>query len=82
VTFVFRESGGKPITLGDLVLLIDLLGSDRFIYGADWPWAYEYPYSTVDSIRNDLKTIGDLPISEEEKNNILGGTLERLIRLE
>ena len=81
LTFVFRENEGKPIPIGELILMIDLLGSERFIYGSDWPWAYEYPYSPVESIRNDLKVIGNLPISEEDRINILGKSLERLFQL-
>jgi len=80
LTAVFRKDLGKLIPMEDLVRIIELLGSERFIYGADWPWAHEYPYSPVESIRKDLKIIANLPISEEAKSNIAGGTLEKLIQ--
>lgn len=82
LTSVFRESLRKIIPPSELVPMIDLLGSERFTYGCDWPWAHEHPYSPVESIREDLRALESLPISEEEKRNILGGTLERLIRLD
>jgi predicted TIM-barrel fold metal-dependent hydrolase len=51
---------------------VDLLGSERLVYGSDWPCA---------SMRAELMKIKGLPIGSKDKENILGGTIARILNL-
>ena len=56
-----------------IMLLIDRIGSDRIIYGLD------YPYDSLENWRQEIEIINDWEISEDDKLNILGRTLEKVI---
>lgn len=51
---------------------IERVGSERVIYGNDYPWA-----SSV-QVSRDMEFIESLSLTREEKGTILGGNLERL----
>lgn len=57
-----------------LNILIEMVGAERIIYGADFPW------NNCEGIRTDIEAINNLGISSEKKENILGGNLTRLIK--
>jgi len=56
--------------------VIEIAGADRLIYGLDFPW------NSVEDIRSDLEIIKGLDISPEDKENILGGNLLRLLGMD
>ena len=56
-----------------LLLLIKVIGADRIIYGLD------YPYNGEEKLRKDIKLIQSLSISQEEKELVLGKSLEKLL---
>ncbi|HCG36032.1 MAG TPA: hypothetical protein DER23_06785 [Clostridiales bacterium] len=55
-----------------LLNLIRRHGSDRIVFGSDYPW---------DGCGNEVKLIQALPLPEEEKEKILGGNAKRLLNL-
>ena len=48
---------------------IEMVGAERIIYGADFPW------NNCDGIQADISAINNLDLSSEEKEKILGGNL-------
>jgi len=68
-----QEDSGWYIPREEIMLLIKLCGSGKIIYGSDWPWG------VTDRIRKDIQEIRSWDISEVDKENILGGTFERLM---
>ena len=55
--------------------ILTRLGPERLIYGTDWPW------KTIDVIKDDLEYIRSFDISDDEKSLILGGNLKRILRV-
>jgi uncharacterized protein len=51
------------------------IGSEKIIFGSDWPAVINYP------IHQAIQTVLDAPISQEAKDNILGGNASRLLGL-
>lgn len=74
ITSCVRQDHELYIPKEDLMLLIKLVGSNRIIYGAD------YPYGEFNSIKKDIDIINGWAISKEDKDNVLGKTLKSLIR--
>lgn len=71
-----RDRYGKSawsLTDEQLETVILQTGEDRSIFGLD------FPYCKADDIKWDIERINRLNISEECKQKILGGTLEKLI---
>jgi len=68
-----QEDSGWYIPREEIMLLIRLCGSGKIIYGSDWPWG------ATDRIKKDIQEIRSWDISEEDRENILGGTFERLM---
>jgi predicted TIM-barrel fold metal-dependent hydrolase len=50
-----------------------IAGAHRLIYGLDFPW------NTVETNRRDIRLLRELPLTEEDKAMILGGTLTALL---
>lgn len=73
ITGLLDENRGWYIPLEKIINLIKRIGSSRFIYGAD------YPFSGLEHIKKDIEKIMNLDISEMDKENVLGGNIERLI---
>lgn len=55
--------------------LLWLTGSESCIFGLD------FPYNGAEKVKQAIKTILDLDISEREKQNILGGNLKKLLQI-
>jgi predicted TIM-barrel fold metal-dependent hydrolase len=51
--------------------LIRAFGADRILFGTDSPWSDQ---------AQSLAYIRSLPLTEEEKEKILGGNAEKLLR--
>ncbi len=58
-----------------LQLLLDTVGPERIIYGADYPWSK----NNLEGIRDDIAWIQSWGLSSEDEANILGGNLEQLL---
>jgi len=57
-------------------ILLRSVGAGRIVYGLDYPWNVD----NLAALRSDLSWIRSWEISEKEKNDILGGNIERLIK--
>ena len=57
-------------------ILLSSVGASRMVYGLDYPWNDE----NLAALRSDLSWIRSWEITEQEKNDILGGNIERLIK--
>ncbi len=57
-------------------LLLSTVGAQRIIYGLDHPWNA----GNLNALKHDLKWIRSWDISDEDKERILGGNLEKLLR--
>ena len=74
ITGILSHSNpGYHIPNEKINLLIETIGSDRIIYGLD------YPYGSLENWRKEIEIINAWKISEDDKLNILGRTLERVI---
>jgi predicted TIM-barrel fold metal-dependent hydrolase len=60
-----------------LMLLLKKIGSEKVIYGGDYP--YPDNLAAEQRLISDIKTIKGWDLSAEEKKNILGGNLEKII---
>jgi predicted TIM-barrel fold metal-dependent hydrolase len=63
-------SGDKTKT--NFLLALELFGPRHLLWGSDWP--------AKKDISSSIKVIRDLDLSQEDKNNILGGNLEALLK--
>lgn len=62
----------------DLLNLIHTFGSDRVIYGTDTPWPVG---QAKESVAQDIGQIQAWPLSDKEKDDILGETMRRVLSL-
>jgi len=65
-------------TLGALPCGYAFFGSDRMMYGSDYPFGAE---DGEDFIRENLACVKAMYIPEEEKKKILGGNAKRLLKI-
>ena len=61
------------LPLKRLKILLEMIGAERIIYGADFPW------NSCAEIKDDIQFINNLEITSEAKEKILGGNIARLI---
>lgn len=54
------------------VLFVKTVGADRILFGSDSPWGYP---------KEDIQRIRSLPITENEKQAVLGSNAVRIFRL-
>ena len=66
---IYVDTSGDT-TKTNFLLSLELMGPKHILWGSDWP--------AKQNIANGIKAIKDLDISEEDKQNILGGNLERM----
>ncbi len=68
---IYVDTGGDKITHNFLPAL-ELVGPEHLVWGSDWP--------AKKDIRGGIQAVEDLEISQHDKENILGGNLERLLK--
>jgi predicted TIM-barrel fold metal-dependent hydrolase len=56
-------------------LILETIGSDRIIYGYDYPWNHH----NRTALRQDIRWVQTWGLSEEDVAKILGGNMERLL---
>ena len=61
------------LPLERLKVLLEMIGAERIIYGADFPW------NSCAEIKEDIRFVNNLEITSEAKEKILGGNISRLI---
>ncbi len=62
----------------EILELIGHFGSERIIYGTEFPW----PLGGIkEDVREDVRTIRSWPISDKDKENILGETLRKILNV-
>ncbi|MDI6759143.1 MAG: amidohydrolase family protein [Candidatus Omnitrophota bacterium] len=66
---IYVDTGGDS-TKANFLICLELFGSEHTLWGSDWPGKK--------NILEGINALRDLNISEEDKENILGGNLERL----
>jgi len=69
---IYVDTSGDA-TPANFILSLDLMGPKRILWGSDWP--------AKQDIAAGIKAVKDLNISQEDKDNILGGNLAKLFAL-
>jgi predicted TIM-barrel fold metal-dependent hydrolase len=69
---IYVDTGGDT-TKGNFQAALELLGPKHILWGSDWPAKRD--------IASGIQAVRDLAISEEDKNNILGGNLAQILDL-
>ncbi|MBU4252410.1 MAG: amidohydrolase family protein [Candidatus Omnitrophica bacterium] len=69
---IYVDTSGDT-TKANFLLALELMGPEHILWGSDWP--------AKQDIANGIKAVSDLDISQEDKQNILGGNLEKLFVL-
>ena len=68
---IYVDTGGDKVKT-NFLLALELLGPRHLLWGSDWP--------AKKDIAGAIQAVKDLNISEEDKANILGGNLERILK--
>jgi predicted TIM-barrel fold metal-dependent hydrolase len=69
---IYVDTSGDT-TKANFLLSLDLMGPRRILWGSDWP--------AKQDIAAGIKAVQDLDISQEDKQNILGGNLKNILAL-
>ena len=69
---IYVDTSGDT-TKANFVLALELMGPKRIVGGSDWP--------AKSDIASGIKAVNDLDISQDDKQNILGGNLEKVFAL-
>lgn len=69
---IYVDTSGDT-TKANFLLALELMGPERILWGSDWP--------AKQDIANGIKAVSDLDISQEDKQNILGGNLAKIFAL-
>jgi len=67
---IYIDTSGDT-TRANFLLSLDLMGPKHILWGSDWP--------AKQDISAGIKTVNDLDISQEDKNNILGWNMAKLL---
>jgi predicted TIM-barrel fold metal-dependent hydrolase len=70
--FVWNAEDLKLLNAEEFMKLYKIFGADKILFGTDSPW--DSPATAIDFIKN-------LPISETDKNKILGLNAEKILKL-
>ncbi|MDD5166971.1 MAG: amidohydrolase family protein, partial [Candidatus Omnitrophica bacterium] len=68
---IYVDTGGDKIK-ANFLLALDLFGPTHLLWGSDWP--------AKKDVAGGIQAVKDLDISAEDKTNILGGNLEKLLK--
>ncbi|MDO8489482.1 MAG: amidohydrolase family protein [Candidatus Omnitrophota bacterium] len=66
---IYVDTSGDT-TKANFLLSLELMGSKHILWGSDWP--------AKQDVAAGIKAVNDLDISQEDKQNILGGNLARM----
>ncbi|MDP2831400.1 MAG: amidohydrolase family protein [Candidatus Omnitrophota bacterium] len=69
---IYVDTSGDT-TKANFLLALELMGPKHILWGSDWP--------AKKDITSGIQAVNDLDISPEDKQNILGGNLEKLFVL-
>ena len=69
---IYVDTSGDT-TKANFLLALELMGPRHILWGSDWP--------AKKDIAGGIKAVNDLDISAEDKQNILGGNLDKLFAL-
>jgi len=69
---IYVDTSGDK-TKANFLSALELLGPKHLLWGSDWP--------AKKDVGNSINAVKELNISEEEKNNILGGNLQQILAL-
>lgn len=68
---IYVDTSGDT-TKTNFLLALELLGPKHLLWGSDWPGKKD--------VAGGIKAVRDLDLSQEDKTNILGGNLERMLQ--
>ena len=69
---IYVDTSGDT-TKANFLLALELMGPKHILWGSDWPAKQE--------VSAGIKVVNDLDISQDDKQNILGGNLEKIFVL-
>ncbi|MDD5156323.1 MAG: amidohydrolase family protein [Candidatus Omnitrophica bacterium] len=69
---VYVDTGGDK-SKANIDISVSFFGANHILWGSDWP--------AKKDIAAGIKAVNDLDISQQDKENILGGNLEKLLAL-
>lgn len=69
---IYVDTSGDT-TKANFLLSLELMGPKRILWGSDWP--------AKKDVASGIKAVNELDISQDDKQNILGGNLEKLFIL-
>jgi predicted TIM-barrel fold metal-dependent hydrolase len=69
---IYVDTSGD-ITKANFMLALELMGPQRILWGSDWP--------AKSDVAGGIKAVKDLDISQDDKQNILGGNLAKIFAL-
>ncbi len=69
---IYVDTSGDT-TKANFMLALELMGPKHILWGSDWP--------AKKDVAGGIRAVNDLDISQEDKQNILGGNLEKLFVL-
>ncbi|MDD5691953.1 MAG: amidohydrolase family protein [Candidatus Omnitrophica bacterium] len=69
---IYVDTSGDT-TKANFMLALELMGPKHILWGSDWP--------AKKDIAAGIKAVNDLDISAEDKQNILGGNLDKILAL-
>jgi predicted TIM-barrel fold metal-dependent hydrolase len=69
---IYVDTSGDT-TKANFQAALELLGPQHILWGSDWPAKRD--------IASGIQAVRDLAVSDEDKNNILGGNLARILAL-
>ncbi len=67
---IYVDTGGDKVKT-NFLLALELLGPKHLLWGSDWPAKKDIPGA--------IQAVKDLNINEQDKEDILGGNLERML---
>lgn len=68
---IYVDTSGDKIK-SNFLLALELFGAKHLLWGSDWP--------AKKDVSGAIKAVKDLDLSDEDKENILGGNLEKLLQ--